>query len=353
MRIASVPKGHVYIEHLSDPAGDDVVRLDDPAPENPAVGAPWWPLVMLDERWIDEHADEFDLYHLHFGFDSVAPDELQRIADALRRHGKPLVYTVHDLRNPHHLDRTAHDAALDVLVPAADRLITLTPGAAAEIRHRWGREAVVIPHPHVVELEDLDRPRPEREGLAVGVHLKSLRASIDPLPVLDVLLAEAPRLGYEVVVDVHTDVVTPGMANFNEDVARHLDAISQRSGVRVHVHDFYSDEELWEYFLGLDLSVLPYRFGTHSGWLEACYDLGTHVLAPRLGFYHEQEPGVLGYRRAEDGTPDRGDIVAALEAVAHDRTPWRADPAFRRRQRSEVAAAHRRLYLEALSCQRR
>ena len=34
--------------------------------------------------------------------------------------------------------------------------------------------------------------------------------------------------------------------------------------------------------------MLPYRFGTHSGWLEACFDLGTAVIAPSCGFYGQQ-----------------------------------------------------------------
>ena len=64
----------------------------------------------------------------------ATPAQLEELVAALRRRGKPLVFTVHDLRNPHHPDRAAHDRHLDVLVPAADALITLTQGAAAEIR---------------------------------------------------------------------------------------------------------------------------------------------------------------------------------------------------------------------------
>ena len=42
--------------------------------------------------------------------------------------------------------------------------------------------------------------------------------------------------------------------------------------------------------------MLPYRFGTHSGWLEACFDLGTAVIAPSCGFYGQQHPcGVFTY----------------------------------------------------------
>ena len=46
------------------------------------------------------------------------------------------------------------------------------------------------------------------------------------------------------------------------------------------------------------MSVLPYRFGTHSGWLEACRDLGTTVVAPDCGYYADQGP-VLTYRMDE------------------------------------------------------
>ena len=74
MRVASLPHGHVYVEHLSDPgAVQPVHRLPDPAPAHPVPGAPWWPLVMLSEAWIRRHAHEFDIYHLHFGFDAQTP----------------------------------------------------------------------------------------------------------------------------------------------------------------------------------------------------------------------------------------------------------------------------------------
>lgn len=348
IRVASVPHGHVYVRHLADPDGRDaVVRLPDPRPARPAVGAPWWPAVMLDPAWIDEHADEFDLYHVHFGFDALDPAELQRVVDTLRTHRKPLVYTVHDLRNPHQPDRRAHDAALDVLVPGADALLTLTRGAAAEIERRWGRRARVVPHPHVVELGEMARPRPTRQRRAVGLHLKSMRANMAPLPVLEVLLAECARRDLELVIDVHADVVTPGMGHYDRDVVRFLEEAADHDNVRVHGHDYYTDAQLWDYFRSLDLSVLAYRFGTHSGWLEACHDLGTRVLAPRIGYYHDQHPGVLGYRLDDHDLPVEADIVAALDCLDAP-TPWRADPAGREQQRREIAATHRQVYEQVL-----
>ena len=132
----------------------------------------------------------------------------------LRDLGRPLVYTVHDLRNPHHRDRSLHDAQLDVLVPNADALITLTSGAAREIWARWGRNAAVLPHPHVVELARLERrpvPPSAPSRFRVGLHVKSLRASMDPLRLLPDLVRSVRSLPNAVLqVNGHRDVLSRG-----------------------------------------------------------------------------------------------------------------------------------------------
>ncbi|MEO5711745.1 MAG: glycosyltransferase [Nocardioidaceae bacterium] len=355
IRLLSVPSGHVYVDHLDaptdDPAGGsvhgEVVRLPDPVLPGRAAGAPWWPPVALEAQWVLDHADEFDVVHVHFGFDARSPQQLTDLVEALRGAGKPLVYTVHDLRNPHHRDRSEHDAQLDVLVPAADALVTLTAGAAAEIEQRWGRRATVLPHPHVVEEPALSRPRPSREDYVVGVHLKSLRASMDPVPVVEVLAKVVPQLpGARLRVDVHTDVMTPGIERHDPAVAFRVQSLADAGLVDLHVHDFFTDDDLWDYFQGLDLSVLPYRFGTHSGWLEACYDLGTAVLVSDCGFYAEQRP-CLSYGLGPDGLDEAG-LEAAVRAAYDERPAWRADPDARRAERAQVAAAHREIYHRVL-----
>lgn len=349
MRVASAPHGHVYIQHLADPdTSDDVYRLPDPTPERSVPGAPWWPLVMLDVEWINEHAHQFDVFHLHFGFDAVAPAELERIVSALHAHAKPFVYTVHDLRNPHQVDPAIQDAALDVLIPQADQLITLTRGAADEIERRWGRTATVIPHPHIVPLDLLDRPRPEHRCVTVGLHLKSMRTNMNPMPVLRTLLDEIRDRDMNLLIDVHTDVVRSEGTHYNAEVAQLLRTVQEREDVRVHVHDFYTDDDLWDYIAGLDLSVLAYRFGTHSGWLEACYDLGTRVLAPSVGFYHQQHPGVLSFDWTDEGQPEAGQIAAALDEV-EKLGPWRATREERMAQRREIARAHEEIYRTAVA----
>jgi beta-1,4-mannosyltransferase len=163
IRVLSVPAGHVYVHHLDDASIDEVVRLPDPALPRRATGAPWWPPVALEARWVLEHAHEFDVFHVHFGFDARSPQQLTELVDALRRTGTPLVYTVHDLRNPHHPDRSTHDAQLDVLIPAADALITLTAGAAREIHDRWGRRRRADPLPAAARPRRVRRRRASQE----------------------------------------------------------------------------------------------------------------------------------------------------------------------------------------------
>ena len=104
IRVLSVPSRHVYVDHLADPDGDEVTRLPDPLVPGRSQAAPWWPPLALEAQWVLDHADEFDVIHVHFGFDAARPQDLRDVVAALRRHGKPLVYTVHDLRNPHHDD---------------------------------------------------------------------------------------------------------------------------------------------------------------------------------------------------------------------------------------------------------
>jgi hypothetical protein len=345
LRIASVPADHVYVHHVGAPDGTDrVVRLPDPTPDEPfPAPGQWWPPRMLSPDWVREHHEDFDVMHVQFGFDAQSAVALASLVDELRRWDKRLVYTAHDLRNPHHHDRRAHDAHLDVLVPAADAVITLTPGAAAEIRRRWGREPVVLPHPHIVELERI-RPRQwDRDGWTVGVHAKSVRASMAPLPVIAALADVVPQLpGGRLQVNVHHDVADADGARHDPELIRWLRDAESGGVLDLVVHDCFSDEELWQYFESLDLSVLPYRFGTHSGWLEGCYDLGTAVLAPTCGYFAEQRP-CLTYRHDERGL-DVASLQAAVRSAYEQRPRWQADVEDRRQEREELAIAHRAIY---------
>ncbi|MBA3232869.1 MAG: glycosyltransferase [Propionibacteriales bacterium] len=345
IRVASVPANHVYVRHLTHPTIDDQVRrLDDPVPAvQDLIPGQWWPPAMLSSAWVRANHSDFDVFHVQFGFDALGVRDLTELVEALRQLGKPLVYTVHDLRNPHHLLPGEHNAHLDVLIPAADALVTLTPGAAAEIERRWGRRPLVLPHPHVVDFDRMRWPRPTKAEFVVGVHAKSLRASMAPIPVLRVLTAELTQLrGARLQVDIHHDVFDRDGCRHDAALADHLRTASARGEIDLRVHDCFSDAELWDYLQSLDVSVLPYRFGTHSGWLEACHDLGTTVVAPSCGYLAEQRP-CLTYGHDESGF-DPASLRSAIRTAYETRPQWRAGVRNRLLERAEIADAQRRLY---------
>jgi glycosyltransferase involved in cell wall biosynthesis len=320
-----------------------VLRLRDPQD-------PWWPPPALDPQWLARRTADFDLLHLHFGFDARSVEDLRAVVDVLHGAGKPLVQTVHDLRNPHHLDRRTHDEHLDVLIPAADALVTLTPGAAEEIRRRWGRTAIVMPHPHVVPLAEMRRRRDLRatsgSGFTVGLHLKSMRPCMSGPPVVDALMETLAEIDGAVLrIDVHRDVAEARGDRYDSDLMASVGA-AQEHGARVDVHDFYSDEELWDYLQSIDVSVLPYRYGTHSGWLEACRDLGTAVAAPDCGYYADQGP-VHVFHLDDEGL-DVASMRNAIRAAHAAGRPEPLSPASRAAQRRAVAATHAQMYRELL-----
>ena len=331
IRVASVPSGHVYVRHLAAEGGDGVERLPDPRPGTNIPDAQWWPPRMLESTWVREHAGDFDLMHVHFGFDATSPESCAELVGALRAESKPLVLTVHDLRNPHHLEPGLHDAQLSVLVAAADALITLTPGAAAEIRSRWGREARVLPHPHVVEEPVLSRPRPGHDGFVIGIHAKSLRASMDPLPVVEAIvevLAQMP--GARLRVDAHTDVMTPVFPRHAPELADGpAHARGGRAGRPVRARLLLRRRPVGLLPgpgpLG---AALPLRHATRAGSRRATTS-GTAVAAPDCGFYAEQRPCLTYAGRAgprAHGQPAAGRAARPTSSAPH----WRADPAARR-----------------------
>ena len=353
LRVASVPASHIYVRHLADPENDNgVCRLTDPVPaDGRKVPGGWWPPVMLEPGWVTDHRDQFDVFHVHFGFDAITPDDLRRVVDELERHHKPLVYTVHDLRNPHHGKTDAHGKQQDVLVGAADALITLTHGAARAVLERWGRTAVVLPHPHVLDHARIQVPRPKQSPFIVAVHAKSVRANMDLLPVMDALVPLAESLPDAVLqLDVHDEIFEPDSHWYAPALGANLREYDRHHRVEVRVHPYFTDDQLWDYLSSISVSVLPYRFGTHSGWLEACFDLGTAAVVPSCGFYNEQRPCEVF-----DFTDESFDPHSLRRAVRMNYDRWaagieapRALWSERRAERVGIAQAHHEIYQAVL-----
>ena len=134
-------------------------------------------------------------------------------------------------------------------------------------------------------------------------------------------------------VNCHRDILDADGARRDAELADWLQQEAAAGRLELAVHDYFSDEDLWSYLASLDLSVLPYTFGTHSGWLEACRDLQTTVLAPSCGYYADQGP-ILSY--TNDG--DDFDADSLRDAVCR-RAP--SAPTSARRSRSAPSSGTR------------
>jgi hypothetical protein len=173
------------------------------------------------------------------------------------------------------------------------------------------------------------------------VHAKGLRANIRPWPILDALL-DGALPDHRLRLDLDDGAMTiPGTA---DSVDRY-----RRAGVDVRVHRRFSDAELIGYLTEVDVAVLPYVFGTHSGWVEAFHDAGTTVLTPDCGFFTEQH-GTLEYGYGPDGLDEASLLRAATTALqtlrdAPGEDLDRRDQ--RRRERDDVRNAMVALYATA------
>lgn len=347
IRLASVPAAHPFVGSTTDPAL--VSLLPDPIPPGATLAGQWWPPRWLDPGYLGEHIHEIDVLHVHFGFETVALDDLRAVFEVLRAHRVPLVVTAHDLTNPHLTDQASHRARLDLLFREASAVITLTRGAAHAIAQGWGVEAMVLPHPHLLPAECVGARRTTRAVPVVGVHGKFLRANVDPWPIMDALVAAEWTGGVALRLDFDENAVLAGSPELAlQDRLSAYDA----AGVDVRVHPPFSDAELIDYLGQIDVMVLPYRFGTHSGWVEACFDAGVLAVVPNCGFFGEQHAsGVFGFGPTEFD-PD-GLLYAVEGAVSEVRAAHGLQDRVRRhervRERSVVRGRVADIYRRALA----
>lgn len=346
-----VPSDHPYIVRAIGPQGephDGLVVL----PEITGADGLWWPPALFDPVRREAALGGVDVVHVHFGVEQVPLHDKRATFDELNRRGIALVVTVHDLRNPHLEDDVPHAERLNPLLNEADAVVTLTQSAAAEIRGRWGREAVVLPHPHVAPLDRIGGvgPRGMRPGQTrrpvVGVDLKGLRTNTMKPRQPAHVAAAVTKCDADLRVGIHAEVLD-GLDARDPALARLLHRWQdEEEGVTVAPHERYSDDGLLDHLASLSAVVLPYRFGTHSGYLEACRDVGTAVVAPAVGCYHDQHNCPTFSIDDIEGTLPR-----ALRAALSGGGVWAATQEERRAEAEGVRAAHRRIYRQLTTSQ--
>jgi hypothetical protein len=263
------------------------------------------------------------IVHLHFGFETLEPRDVSSWIAELRAHNIRLVYTAHDLDNPHLIDQRGHRRLLELVVGAADRVLTLTGRAAAELTS-LGATVTVVPHPHVVPLRRMVC-RHHRSRGALYVHAATCRPNLD----VELLVSVAARLAPVAGLRVH---IRSPLDDRRGELATRLGSIP---GVALDLSARLDDAALWDRIDRASAVLLPYRWGTHSGLLEAGRDLATPVLATPISTLIDQGATAL----------DPQDPIGSLERC---RGLPSTSIVERLMQRRHVVAAHRRMYRELL-----
>jgi hypothetical protein len=346
VRVVSIPSGHPYPQSTTLSTG--ISLLPDPLHEDAPEGQ-WWPPLALDPAWIRRNASAADLLHIHFGTESFSASHLAACITAAHEVGWPVVYTVHDLEHPQLRDQSDYQSQLDVLVAGADAVITLTQGAAREILRRWGRTAIVLPHPAmasgpIISGVGAALPTATSTSFRVGMHLKDLRSNVDSIAMVTALCAavdELARAGRDVTgeVRIHRSVKDAATRDEIREIVRGSTRGAQ-ARVDLVEHDRLDDAALESAIASLDVAVLPYGHGTHSGWLELCWDLGTGIAVPEVGYYAEQHTDgtVAAFRAEPTGVALASAIATVLDASIATRPETAARAAEVARRASARAA---------------
>lgn len=302
-RVLSIPAQHPFVDATWPPTAEAI------RPAQLPTGDRWHPHPGLEADWIRAHAGEFDIVHLHFGFEHRSLAQIRDFIRACADTRVVLVVTVHDLANPHLSDQRAHRDRLRALTAAAAAVFTLTSGAAAELAADYGISAEVIAHPPIVPAAQATQVMSAsgRRGRSAAVFLKDLRTNVVADPAFYLSLASGlHRSGAWLEVWAHRSsaahpTVTALQAAADSGAAPGLD---------LHLTDRLPDAVLYRVLSGCAVSVLPYAHGTHSGWLEMCRDLGLSVIAPDCGHYAGQADAPEAVRTYRTGSG-----AAAAEAA--------------------------------------
>ncbi len=336
VRVLSIPPGQVHDLRSALDFGGGPHRSDLWPGFAPAA-------LLPDPQWVEVHAHEFDVAHLHLGLGAMSSVSLFHLMVRLRACGKPVVLTVHNLEHPC-LEQPVLDELLRVAVPTADEIVTFTVGAAREILRRWGRVAHIIPHPPVILGDRPAAARAPHRRFVVGIALTPRCGIAESWETVeDAARALRGMTSTALQVEIDPIFVTPGSPSYCPALVERARDLVARGALTLGVHEPLGVPELASYLRGLDAFVLPQRRGTHSSWVEACHDVGTTVVVPDRGFYAEQR------RCRVYALGDADGLATALRVARHSRTSRTVSPGDLAAEQRFIARAHRELYL-ALTC---
>jgi len=235
--------------------------------------------------------DFFDLLHIH-SVELTSLETLQLALERCQSERKGIILTVHDTKPNFSQDLAMYNLALKTCVEAGARIVTLTKSAAKEIVKNLevaSSDIAVIPHGAVLSIDDhrwYTRRRTQNSSTCILGMYGGFRPNRDFLtPVVNIAFG-MPELDVKLIL--LTRAISPIELRQNEEMRRSIDIAISSNRINLRVYPFPSDEQIAQFLLDVSILIMPYRWGTHSGQLEAAFDLGVVPVISDVGYYYEQ-----------------------------------------------------------------
>lgn len=302
---------------------------------------------------------DVDVAHVHLGHDYLSVGAVERAMASLASSGVPVLLTVHDIHHPSDLEDPQLLDRVGALVTASARVVTLTEEDALRMLERWDVAAAVVPHPRLLDESEISTAvraanhlRGDGPGPVVGVLLERMGENIEGPELLD-NLAGVPigRQDAELRILVESrswqEAVGEEPGTHGDPLVSELAGEGDWRSVRLVTYEALDLGPLLPELAALDVCVLPYRFASHSTWLELCRDLGVAAVFPDVGFLAEQwfsghDPALFGGKAYNPGDPV--DVARAVSAVLDQPRP--VPPRTETAAARSVMAAYAQLYRE-------
>lgn len=280
LRIFHVPSHLVYASKLRGPGF---------IPVPPPSGRPLTVRALLAlENW-----DFFDVLHMHT-VELTDTGELAALQNSMRRRGKGLVFTVHDLVPGIESDLAAFHKKTQLMLDEAASVFTLTGVAADLVFARFGRRPIVIPHgfavePAIVSRSEPSRPKEREPALLAFGAMRANRQFVSMVQAWCTL--PVGRVPLDVVL---RSVGSADRERYRAELIKLQKAAAENPDLSVEIIDrMLSQQELVDRCLKVDALILPYRSITHSGQLELARDLGIRVVLPDVPTLRAQLVGAV------------------------------------------------------------
>ncbi len=281
-----------------------------------------WPRILLDPRWRILHLHWIELLYTYgpTPYERAAQelDVLLRKLAYVQRHGRKIVYTVHNLNHHEgqHPDLNQH--ANRWIFAHADLLHVHNHFAAEQVAKQYGRTegVVVIPHGNYIDVYPQDVSREEaRRRLQIPsdrfVYL--CLGQMRPYKGLDELIAAFLRRHI-------SDALLLLAGQITDDA--YAQRLQQLAGDHPDIRlfpQYIPPEDIQLFCNAADICVLPYRDATTSGAALLAFSFGKPIIAPAIGPFPEllgdNERGLLFHPQQHD----LGNVLQAARNLPLDK----------------------------------